>query len=381
MRLVDHDAVRQAGPAAHAAEPRQQGAHVLHFRVVTLLRQINHDAAVRVAERLLHVGRRRRRIAPAQDRDARQSLERAVVTFGIDHAEGIAMEDQLLAEQPRHPRFSRPRVAGDEDIPAANGERELAAVFTESESQTTPRAFGHGQSSAFGERSNLPCHVAGACAMQHHIRRCAQRRAAPFNRDSDLGEAQQLVIVLRVADGDRIPRRGAQDVQRGAQPGGLADPLGHPHDPAAIEYEHQRQLQRPNHVEHHCSVHRLRIDQRMARAMGNAPPAKFFQECGRRRWREHRRVFAVRKVHDAAVLGDDPVHEVQISGEGPEVIENATGDEQHEDPAGTRRGDRLARTGVQRVRGRDGPVVIERKDGELHGRCSRPVWGKAGAAR
>jgi hypothetical protein len=49
------------------------------------------------------------------------------------------VEDQPLAEQARKPRLTGVRLAKDEDVPAANGERELTAIFSVPKYQPSSR--------------------------------------------------------------------------------------------------------------------------------------------------------------------------------------------------------------------------------------------------
>ena len=70
----------------------------------------------------------------------RASFERAVISFGIDGAHGIAVQNQLLAKEARDPGFSGFGVAGHQDVAAANRERELTTVLQVPEQQTSAAA-------------------------------------------------------------------------------------------------------------------------------------------------------------------------------------------------------------------------------------------------
>jgi len=59
-----------------------------------------------VSQSATQIARCRRRVVPAEYRDAGKQLESPVVAFRIDHAQAVAMQDQSLAEQARQPGFS-----------------------------------------------------------------------------------------------------------------------------------------------------------------------------------------------------------------------------------------------------------------------------------
>jgi hypothetical protein len=50
----------------------------------------------------------------------REGFERRVVTLGIQNAQAISAEDQLFAQQTRHPRFARHGIARDEHVGIEN---------------------------------------------------------------------------------------------------------------------------------------------------------------------------------------------------------------------------------------------------------------------
>ena len=55
----------------------------------------------------------RRPIVTPQHHDTRQRLQRTVVTFGIDHADTVALQDHLLAAKPGNPGFAGLWVSDD----------------------------------------------------------------------------------------------------------------------------------------------------------------------------------------------------------------------------------------------------------------------------
>jgi hypothetical protein len=67
------DAVGQPGPVTENVQGRQDGADVVDLLVVRPVREIDHEAAVRVAEGAQQLARRRRRVFAPEHGDARQS--------------------------------------------------------------------------------------------------------------------------------------------------------------------------------------------------------------------------------------------------------------------------------------------------------------------
>ena len=78
------------------------------------------------------------------------------------------------------------------------------------------------------------------------------------------------------------------------------------------------------------------------------------------------RVAAARKVNDGAVLGDNGIDEVKVTGHSNELGEDATRDEKDEDASGPQRSNRVTHRFVGPVPIRDRTVVVERDCCELH---------------
>src|SRR2546422_712046 len=67
--------------------------------------------------------------------------------------------------------------------------------------------------------------------------------AAPRDRGTDLAHFEELVIILRVADGDRVVHRCAQAPERLLEPARLADAVWQHHEPADVEGDGERQTE------------------------------------------------------------------------------------------------------------------------------------------
>ena len=145
------------------------------------------------------------------------------------------------------------------------------------------------------------------------------------------------------------------------QPGRFADPLRHRHDPARVEDQDQRQLERPNEVEQHRRFVRIGIDQALSRLVRDTPPTQFVQESAGYQRRECRGVAARRKVEDGAILGHDAVNETQIAGDPTKLVENPSGHEQDRNASRPGCRYRLPDQRTHRIIARRGSVVVQRQ--------------------
>ena len=129
VSFVEDDPVWRARSPPHDVQSRQHRTDVLELRIVFQARQVDDHAAVRISQRVEQRARRGRRIFSAEHADARQRVERPIVAFRIDDAQAVSVKDQPLAEQACQPRLAGVRLAHDQDVPPADRQRELAAVF------------------------------------------------------------------------------------------------------------------------------------------------------------------------------------------------------------------------------------------------------------
>jgi hypothetical protein len=140
MRFVEQDAMRESRSAPEDVQRRQYRSDVTEFFIVREARQVNDHAAVRVAESAQQLARRGRSVFASEDAHSGQAFERAVVSFGIDGAHAVAVQNQLFAQKTRDPGFSGFGVARHQHVAAANRERELSTVLEIPEQQTSAAA-------------------------------------------------------------------------------------------------------------------------------------------------------------------------------------------------------------------------------------------------
>ena len=363
VRLIDEDAVWQTGATTHDIERRQHRADVVDLRTLLHARQVDDDAAIGIAQGAQQLPRGWRRILPAEDGDPRQRLERSVVAFGIDDAHAVPVQNQLLAEQPCHPGLAGLRVAGDQHVAPPHGERELATVFRVPEHETT--------ACLADDRNLLRCRDLpdvgrdGWCpsAGNGEVGGGLQGIAAPGHCGADLGESQHLVVVFGVADGQHVPRRQPQHVERRTQARRLAHALRQCHDPAAIEGEHERQFECPDGLQDANGLIGLRVHQAFAALKWNPTCRQPGAQRGRHKWRQQRGVAAFGEMHNGAVLRDNAIHEMKVAGHAAQFTQDASGDQQHDDAPGARIADGRADRRVETVAAGNGPVVVERQHG------------------
>lgn len=152
--------------------------------------------------------------------------------------------------------------------------------------------------------------------------------------------------------------------------GGLADALREDHHAAAIENQHERQFERPNHLEQPRSFGGISVHQGPTETEWNAAASQLRDKPVRYRGCECRRVAAVRKMHDGAVLGDDSVDEVQVPSNAPQVLEDTSRHEQDDDAARPRGSNGRPHGGVEHISASDGAVVVDGDHGQFHWRLS-----------
>ena len=233
----------------------------------------------------------------------------------------------------------RPRAASQNSRPSSRIPEQQAAAALR----------GGGQVSGVRQIPHIRGDRGGAVAGQRDVGRGAKRRAAPRHGGADLGEPQQLVIVLGVADRQRVAGGQAQRVERRVHARALADALRQRHHTALVEDQHQRQFERANHVENRRRIGRVGVDQRLPGTAGNAAARELVEKRLRHGRREQRGVAALGKVQHRAVLGDHAVNKVQLAGDAPEVVEDAPGREEDGDTARANQRDRITNRRIEPI--------------------------------
>jgi hypothetical protein len=142
--------------------------------------------------------------------------------------------------------------------------------------------------------------------------------------------------------------------------------LSQRHDPAAVEQQHNRQLELADCIQQLRREARIRVDQAMASLERNALLLKSSDERGRYRRRQRRGQPAVGTVDQRAVLGDDAVHEMEFAGDATKVVETATCHQHYGNASPPRFGDGVKYRRINPIVARDGAIVIQRQNREFH---------------
>jgi len=103
MGFVEDDPVRKSGPLPQRVQDRQRAADVFDLLVELPVRQVDDETAIGITQRPHQLAWRRRRFLAAEDRHAGQRFERSIVALRIDHADAVAVQNELLAQQPCDP--------------------------------------------------------------------------------------------------------------------------------------------------------------------------------------------------------------------------------------------------------------------------------------
>ena len=125
------------------------------------------------------------------------------------------------------------------------------------------------------------------------------------------------MIVLRIADADRVVNREPQRREHAREPDRFGDARRQHHETAAVERQDLRLLERANHVEHRRGPAGVGLDDRVADRDVDAALAQRLDEPRARCVADDRVTAAVRKIQHGAVFGDDRVEAAEIARHAP----------------------------------------------------------------
>ena len=191
------------------------------------------------------------------------------------------------------------------------------AVVLMAEQQSAPSHLLRRETQLLGQASEIWRNGGRAGAGNHFVSDGAQRRAAPFDGDADLARVEQVVIVLGVADADRVVDRQPQRREHAREPDRLGDARRQHHETAAVERQDLRLLERANHVEHRGGAASVGLDDRIADRDVDAALEERIDESRARRVTDDRVAAALRKIEHGAVFGDDRVEAAEIARHRP----------------------------------------------------------------
>jgi hypothetical protein len=148
----------------------------------------------------------------------------------------------------------------------------------------------------------------------------------------------------------------------------LAHALRQHHDPAAVEQQHQRQFETAHHLQDARAIVGVCVNETLPGVERNVATAKLSKESVGHRRRQHRRMAGSGEIHHRTVFRDDAVYEVQIAGDPRQFAKDSTGDEKHENAAGSERRNRLPHRFIGTIPDSDRAIVVEGHSCELHDR-------------
>ena len=256
------------------------------------------------------------------------------------------------AGERRLPAAGRP---GHEEIGAAHGQRDGCAVVLDAHGDAPrPKRFLAGEQPGVDEFPHAgPIRGAG-----HEVGLGDQRRDRVAHRHREAGEAEEGVVVLGVADADRIVRGHAEAAERLLEPALLRDGRRQHHDGLAIEDDLQLEPEVVDRAQDRRVVRHHRRDDDAPRREGHARPLERGEKGRRGRRREVVHPLGARLVEHGAVLRDDPVEEVELGTHDEQVVEPPSGDEDDPTPRMANAAER--REGLRRdaAVGGERPVVV-----------------------
>ena len=119
---------------------------------------------------------------------------------------------------------------------------------------------------------------AGTISAYHLVRTLLESRTSPADRYADLASRQEVVVVFRIADGDRVVSRQTQRGEGLAKPGSFTNRLRKHHEAAAVEQQHQRQFELADHGQYPGSQCRVGLYYALAGSEIDPSAAEFLQE-------------------------------------------------------------------------------------------------------
>ena len=198
---------------------------------------------------------------------------------------------------------------------------------------------------------------------QHHVGVRADGVDRVGDGHPDLAGIQQAVVVLGVADADRVVVRQAQIAERLEQAAALGHPGRQDHQLAPVADELAVQAELADHLQRGRLVGGGAGDQHLPVAVGDTTGGQ--RRAHRAADGGGQQADADRGDHHGAVLGDDRVDVLlDLREHGAQLAHDPPGDQDHPDPPGARLGERGQRVGRDLALGQ-GAVEVGRHRPEV----------------
>ena len=167
-------------------------------------------------------------------------------------------------------------------------------------------------------------------SLQNIVGDLLKRLASPTDGYADLTGIEQRVVILRIADPDTVVQRKPHRIERLAQAGRLVDPLRQHHHAAAVEDEHQRQLQFSDRLQDLRRRRGIGFDHAIAECELTPRSQSSAQQLARR-WTPQHACPPIREREHSAVFCHDRVEQVLLGQHAAQIGQNATGHEHDRD--------------------------------------------------
>jgi len=185
-----------------------------------------------------------------------------------------------------------------------------------------------------GDLPNIFGHSARTIAMDDFIGVFLQCRTTPTDRNSNLARRQQVMIVLGVANPNRVVRRKSEYVQDLLQAGALADSRRKHHETAAVEQQRELQFELPDYLKNLWSRSCIAFNDAFADLELDPTAAQLVEEHVRRAMTSEPDL-PIRKGLDGSIFGYHRINKVEIPSYPLQVRENTAGGEDDHDSSRT----------------------------------------------
>ncbi len=290
---------------------------------------------------------------------------------------GEALEDAL-----GEGRFPASRCPGDENGRAVGIEPDFFALRVRPDEDRVARQPGFEIGEIAGDQ--LVDQLDDAVAIpggSDPIGPLLHERQRVGDRHAALAEPEKGVVVLGVAHADAVVRREPQLEQRGVQAGRLVRARRQDHDRALVEDDLQLEAEIADRVEDDAFIGLPRRDEGVPDGQrGDLAGAKRLHEVGARRLAENLVLAARGTVEDSAVLGDDPIEEIDRREDVEEILELPPCGEDELAPRVAKALERRERLDADLSIARERSVEIAGQDEIAHG-PSTTLWSQRACHR
>ena len=311
VRLVHDQPVRPAGTRFHFQHSRQQLREELRPVRERNAEEIHHGRTLRIAESVGHILHPRQLLGIA---DVVGELEVRVIPFRIDDEHLIARAIKPFHDGGCERRFAAAGRAADHQASAGRVDADLGRVFFGPRGADRHAVPPEGLQvrEVVREHAVDQFRDAGAVIAHHDdVGRVLDRRQSVGDRCGALAQSQESVVVLGVADADRVVRRQTEFRERRDEAGRLVHARWQDHHRALVEDDLQFEPIVVNGLQHFFLMRFPgRDDDAAGRDRADAARLELGREARRRRLSENARLLCLGVVDGRAVLHHGSIEEI-----------------------------------------------------------------------